>query len=115
MTSDKTKSDTDNIHIEPQPIMLRRLCRARGLDPRARLAARPNTSLHWHCQYGSCTRWLSSAAASATDGTESIENEATKVTPMVAQYLARKKEYPGTPQRLLRCYGIRLIAKYLDI
>ncbi|UIZ29146.1 hypothetical protein KXD40_007441 [Peronospora effusa] len=38
--------------------------------------------------------WLPSVASSTSDGAVSAENESIKVTPMVAQYLARKKEYP---------------------
>ncbi|KAG7376658.1 DNA mismatch repair ATPase msh1 [Phytophthora pseudosyringae] len=40
------------------------------------------------------TSWLSSGAAPASNDAVSAENEATKATPMVAQYLARKNEYP---------------------
>ncbi|KAE9246302.1 DNA mismatch repair protein [Phytophthora fragariae] len=38
--------------------------------------------------------WLSSGAGRTSDDAVAAEDEGIKVTPMVAQYLARKKEYP---------------------
>uniref|UniRef100_M4BPF0 DNA mismatch repair proteins mutS family domain-containing protein n=1 Tax=Hyaloperonospora arabidopsidis (strain Emoy2) TaxID=559515 RepID=M4BPF0_HYAAE len=77
-------------------MLLRRLCRGRRRHPRASISVETDKFLYCHWQYRSSIQWLSSAAGSRVDSENSTDNEATKTTPMVAQYLARKKEYPDS-------------------
>ncbi|UIZ29051.1 hypothetical protein KXD40_007444 [Peronospora effusa] len=74
--------------------MLRQICRGRGLASRTHIYASANGFSYFYSRYISCMSWLPSVASSTSDGAVSAENESIKVTPMVAQYLARKKEYP---------------------
>ena len=75
--------------------MLRQICCGRGLASRAHISASANGFSSLYRRYASCTSWLPSVASLTFDGDVSTENESLKATPMVTQYLARKKEYPG--------------------
>ncbi|POM73408.1 DNA mismatch repair protein mutS, partial [Phytophthora palmivora] len=74
--------------------MLRVIYRNRGITSRVHIST-PTYRVPFFCRrHVTSTSWLSSGVSLTSNGAVSTENEAVKVTPMVAQYLARKKEYP---------------------
>ncbi|KAJ8578844.1 hypothetical protein ON010_g357 [Phytophthora cinnamomi] len=74
--------------------MLRLLRRAHGATSSARFSAPTRRVPVLQRRHVSRSPWLSSGAGAMSDDAVAAENDAAKVTPMVAQYLARKKEYP---------------------
>lgn len=75
--------------------MLRLIHLAHGASSSARFFTPTRRVSSLQRRHVNSSSWLSSGAGRTSDDAVAAEYEGAKVTPMVAQYLARKKEYPG--------------------
>ncbi|KAG3122312.1 hypothetical protein PC128_g27796, partial [Phytophthora cactorum] len=66
----------------------------RGITSSARVSVHGRRISPLHRRHICNTSWLLSGASPVPNNAANAENDAAKVTPMVAQYLARKREYP---------------------
>ncbi|KAG4224668.1 hypothetical protein PC116_g26884 [Phytophthora cactorum] len=66
----------------------------RGITSSARVSVHGRRISPLHRRHICNTSWLLSGASPVPNNVANAENDAAKVTPMVAQYLARKREYP---------------------